>query len=72
MSKQNITGYTDQELSLLVFNDESLYVLRHKPGFIEDVIKDCFTFTNEQLAVLEVDLLDDAQGMNDDGNPAYN
>jgi len=31
--KQDITMYSDSELSLLVFNDEYLYSMHHKRGF---------------------------------------
>ena len=55
MEKQDITQHSDQELSLLVFNDEYLYLRRHLPSFIE-LIKEMFIFTDEQLQVLIEDL----------------
>lgn len=58
MNKQDITGYSDQELSLLVFNDVYLYNMRHNSEFLS-FINDHFVFTEEQLEVLEQDLKDD-------------
>jgi hypothetical protein len=37
MSKQDLREHSDQELSLIVFNDEGLYINRHKSFFIEDI-----------------------------------
>lgn len=58
MKKQDLTQYSDQELSLLVFNDEGLYRMRHNSQFI-GMLNDLFIFTDEQLEVLEQDLDDD-------------
>lgn len=58
MSKQDITQYGDSELSLLVFNTESLYEGRHWPGLYEE-LDSLFLYTSEQLAELNQDLLDD-------------
>jgi len=58
MSKQDLTQYSDNELSLLVFNDEGLYKQRHRSYFIDD-IKEFFIFTDEQLEVLQQDLQDE-------------
>jgi len=55
MEKQDIREHSDQELSLLVFNDEYLYLRRHRSDFIE-LIKEMFIFTDEQLQVLIEDL----------------
>jgi len=52
----DITEYSDQELSLVVFNDEYLYNDRHRPGFMDDTINGYFIYTPEQLEVLERDL----------------
>ena len=57
----NITEYSDQELSLMVFNDESLYNARHSIGFIESIINELFIYTDEQLEVLEEDLKEDLE-----------
>lgn len=56
--KQDLTNYTDQGLSLVVFNDEGLYRMRRNTQFLE-FLNDCFVFTEEQLEVLEQDLKDD-------------
>lgn len=60
MSKQDITGYSENELSLLVFNDEYLYKMRRQRDFLND-IKKMFEYTSEQLEVLKQDLEDDAK-----------
>jgi len=53
--RKDITQYSEAELSLLVFNDEGLYSIRHQPQLIE-VLHDCYEFTDEQLATLQGDL----------------
>lgn len=58
MSKQDIREYTDSELSLLVFNDESLYKQRHRSDFI-NVIDELFIYRTEQLEELKNDLAED-------------
>lgn len=58
MSKQDITQYTDQELSLLVFNDESLYNIRNTEH-LQNELDELFIYTPEQLSVLFDDLEDD-------------
>ena len=59
MTKQDLTQYSDDELSLQVFNDESLYNLRRWPETLDEAINNLFTFTNEQYQVLQTDLEDD-------------
>jgi len=59
---ENLSFYSDDELSLRVFNDEQLYVERHMHGFI-DTLAGLFTFTNEQRAVLADDLINDLSEM---------
>lgn len=58
MNKKDLTKYSNDELSLQVFNTESLYWDRHKPLFLQD-INELFVFTKEQLEVLKKDLFDD-------------
>ncbi len=58
MQKQDITEFSDDELSLIVFNDEGLYRMRRNSQLI-GYLKDLFIFTDEQLEVLEQDLKDD-------------
>jgi hypothetical protein len=56
--KKDITMYSENELSLMVFNNESLYSDRNRSDFLE-IIKDLFIYTDEQLQVLKDDLTDD-------------
>lgn len=58
MNKQNITKYSDSELSLLVFNDEYLYTHRHSRHF-KHVIDELFIYTPEQWQELQNDLESD-------------
>ena len=58
MKPQDITEYSDDELSLLVFNDEALYLSMHKPWFLQD-IRELFKFTPAQFEVLKNDLDED-------------
>ena len=58
MGKQDLTQYSDQELSLHVFNTEFLYHQRNTPNF-EDILREYFIFSDEQLEVLEQDLKDE-------------
>lgn len=60
--KQDITMYSDCELSLLVFNDEYLYSVRHKRGF-KGMIEELFTYTQDQLNELNQDLQDDLESL---------
>ena len=58
MSKQDVTKQSDRELSLIVFNDEYLYLKRRSRYFLS-IIDELFTYRPEQLEVLKQDLLDD-------------
>ena len=55
----DITMYSDEELSLLFMNDESLYndlmacVRRSRFDYLEEIVKDNFIFTPEQFTDLE-------------------
>lgn len=61
MNKQDLTRYSDEELSLVVFNTERLYKMRNDSGLIDEL--SCFFyFTKEQLKVLQDDLLEDMKG----------
>lgn len=55
----NITGYSDQELSLVVFNTEFLYSIRHDDDLWE-ILEVVYIFTDEQREQLEIDLEEDA------------
>ena len=57
---QDITMYSDDELSMIVFNDEFLYNGRHKSYFIKE-IEEFFIYTPEQLEVLIQDIQDDLE-----------
>ena len=58
MKKQDITMHSDDELSLIVFNDQGLYRMRHNSQLI-GFLNDHFEFTEEQLEVLEQDIKDE-------------
>lgn len=58
--RQDLTDYSDQELSLLVFNDEYLYTRRHSRGF-KELIDSLFSYNIDQWQVLEQDLKDDLE-----------
>lgn len=52
---QDIRCYSDEELSLIVFNDNYWYNIRYLPNLIE-VLKEEYTFNEEQEEVLINDL----------------
>lgn len=54
----DLTHYSDDELSLLVMNDESLYEMRHSSNLVS-ILDEIFTYTPKQLEVLQEDLADD-------------
>ena len=55
MKKQDITMYSSRELSLIVFNDEFLYNVRHMKH-LKDLLDDSFIYTDEQYEELMEDL----------------
>lgn len=55
MNKIDLRDCSDQELSLIVMNDESLYLNRHRYWFIDD-LREMFLFTDAQLEELKNDL----------------
>lgn len=57
--KQDITEYSENELSLLVFNDEYLYRMRRNRRLLIASINDMFEYTEKQLEVLNQDLDDE-------------
>jgi hypothetical protein len=59
-TKQNLTNYSDDELSLIVFNDASFYFNRHRHWFIES-LDEFFVYTDEQLEVLKQDIAEDLE-----------
>ena len=58
---QDITMYGDDELSLMVFNDEGLYLIRDDVFYLLEVLEENFTFTDEQKDVLLQDINDDLE-----------
>ena len=61
MNKQDITEYSDDELSLIVFNDECLYKMRRNRKSLIESLEDFFIFTSDQLEVLNNDLDSDEE-----------
>ena len=55
---QDLTNYSDQELSLQVFNEEGLYNMRHDGGLFK-ILHELFIYTDEQRVELESDLVED-------------
>ena len=51
--KQDLTDYTDDELSLHVFNDESLYCLRRYRAALGEAIDNLYIYTPEQEYALD-------------------
>lgn len=56
----DLREYSDIELSLWVFNTESLYDIRHSSEF-ETVLRDMFTFTEMQYKILVMELQEDLE-----------
>lgn len=56
--RESLYKYSENELSLRVFNDEHLYKQRHDKGFIR-MIHQIFRATNRQVFVLKQDLAAD-------------
>lgn len=61
MNKQDLTQYSDSELSMVVFNDEYLYNMRHKP-YLKYTLDELFIYTPDQLDELENDLMEEMEG----------
>lgn len=59
--KEDLKDYTDDELSLRVFNDETLYHMRHNRKVLLETLSELFDFTNEQETELLIDLDDDEE-----------
>lgn len=60
MSHNNLLNYSDQELSLRVFNDEGLYPIRHR-SILWEVLEEMFIYTDAQREELERDLVDELE-----------
>ena len=59
MNKINITQYSNAELSWIVFNDESLYSIRHELNELLYIIDDLYIYTDAQIDELLSDISDD-------------
>ena len=55
----DITNYSDNELSINVYNDEELYSMRTDKRLLMLMINSFFMYTDAQMEVLEQDLLDE-------------
>ena len=58
---RDITHYSDQELSLLVFNEQYFYIERHNRPFLMALIQEEFKYTDKQLEILINDLAEDLE-----------
>ncbi len=58
--KQDLTQHSENELSLVVFNDEYLYNMRRFERRLFSHLEETYTYTKRQLAVLKQDLKEDA------------
>lgn len=58
-TKTDITEYSEGELSLIVFNDETLYKLRHNLNKLSSVLDELYIYTQEQYNELIADLDDE-------------
>ena len=56
---RDLTQYSDQELSLHVFNDEYFYIERANRPYLMALINEEFIYTDEQMRELINDLNDD-------------
>jgi len=56
---RNLTQYSDDELSLSVFNEEYFYIERKNTPYLMALINEEFTYTPAQMSVLVQDLKDD-------------
>lgn len=58
---RDLTSYSDDELSLHVFNEEYFYIERHNQDYLIALCREEFHFTERQLEVLINDLSEDLQ-----------
>lgn len=59
--KQDISNYSDDELSMLVFNNEGFYRMRNNETRLIEALTSHYIFTDEQLDVLKKDLEEDKE-----------
>ena len=60
--KEDLTRYTNDELSLIVFNSELLHYHRHDDTWLIDYLDARYHYTTEQLDQLKLDLAEDLDG----------
>lgn len=60
--KEDLSQYSDSELSMRVMNDEALYNLRRYPQALQEAITNLFHFTPAQFAELSADIADEING----------
>lgn len=58
--KKDITKYSQNELSMVVFNEEYLYNMRGT-SYLEEFLNDNYVYTPEQWAVLQWNLEEDRE-----------
>jgi len=56
---QDLTIYSDDELSLRVFNEEYFYIERFDRPYLFALIKEEFIYNQTQMDILQVDLAED-------------
>lgn len=59
MEKTNLTVYSEDELSMQVFNDEGLYNQRHNVDDLIMLLDEYFIYTEEQKEILIEDIEED-------------
>jgi hypothetical protein len=55
--RENLTDYSDSELSIRVFNEESLYRMRHNTRLLIEALQELYIFNEAQ----EQELLEDIE-----------
>jgi len=60
-TKTDLTNFSENELSMLVFNDEDLYKWRNSDSFLTGIIPSVYIYTDEQFEMLENDLAEEAE-----------
>lgn len=59
IEKYDIRDHSNQELSLIVFNEEGLYRMRRNMRALLDTLNEYYIFNKEQEAVLKEDIAAD-------------
>lgn len=58
---RDLTAYSDNELSLQVFNDEYFYIERYHKDYLLALVAEEFIYTQKQLETLLENLSEDAR-----------